>query len=147
MVKNYHLDPGYITVPEANRIVLNMLRITNRNEKKHYNKILAAAKQGLYGGKKHGTRMFQVRKTDIIEYAFSCLKDEQIQLYKIEVVQDINKFEGDSNLPLLDNSTAKNIQYYLKYLKVYGIISDEMYQEGERNLVMRIKVKGLRLNK
>lgn len=145
MVKKYHLDPGFITVPDANRIVLHMLRITNQKEKKHYNKILAGAKKGLFGGKKHGTRMFQVRQADVIEYAQKCLKDEQLKLYNIDVVRDFQKIETTNNLPLIDNSTVKNIQYYLKYLKIYGIITDEIFQEGERNLVMRVRMKELRI--
>ena len=35
----------------------------------HYNKILNGAKKGMFGSKKHGTRMYQVRKEDIIQYA------------------------------------------------------------------------------
>jgi len=140
MGKTYNLEPGYITVPEANRIVLTMLRITNLNEKSHYNKILKGAKQGMYGGKKHGTRMYQVRKKDIKEYALKCLQEEQLQLYKIEIVSG---FEEESTMPLIDNSTAKKIQYYLKYLKFYEIISDAAFQDGEKNLVLRLKMKEL----
>lgn len=72
MSKNYHLDPGYVTIPDANKIVLRILKITNQNNKSHYHNILAGAKQGLYGGKKHGKRMYQVRREDIIQYAEKC---------------------------------------------------------------------------
>ncbi|MDT8861800.1 hypothetical protein N0O92_16425 [Alkalihalobacillus sp. MEB130] len=145
MPKNYRLEPGYITVPEANKVVLNMLRITNQDETSHYKKILQGAKEGLYGGKKHGARMYQVRLKDIKEYALQCLETEQLQLYKIEVVKNLSKVEAEKHLPVVDNSTAKKIQYYLKYLMVYGIITEEMFEEGEKNLVLRLKMKRIKL--
>ncbi|WP_078429830.1 hypothetical protein [Alkalihalobacterium alkalinitrilicum] len=144
MSQKYHLESGYMTVPDANRMVLNMLRITNLNEKSHYKKILAGAKKGLFGGKKHGTRMYQVRKDDINEYVLKCLQEEQLKLFNIEVVKRLDEVEAENRFPLIDNSTAKNIQYYLKYLKFYGIISDETFQLSEKKLVLRVNLKELR---
>lgn len=142
MAKTYHLDPGYITVPEANRIILRILKIINKDNKSHYNKILAGAKKGLFGGKKYGTRMYQVRREDIIHYAQKCLQNEQLQLFDIEETS-FKEFEEQNKLLLIDQSTARNIHYYLKYLKFHRIISDEAFRQGEKTLVMRVKMKNL----
>ncbi|MCP3740824.1 hypothetical protein [Rossellomorea sp. BNER] len=144
-MKNFHLDPGYVTVPEANKIVLRLLRITNQSNKSYYNKILNGAKQGRFGGKKHGKRMYQVRREDIIQYAEKCLQSEQLQLFDIELVPNLHEFEAKQKLQPIDSSTAKNIHYYLKYLKFHEIISEETFLNGERNLVMRVKMKGISL--
>ena len=145
MARNYHLEPGYITVPQANEIVLTMLRIANRQEKKHYNRILAGAKKGEFGGKKHGSRMYQVREADIREYGIACLQEEQVQLFQIEIAQDTNKLDRDRQLPQIDQSTEINIQLYLHYLKHHSIITEEAFKDGERNLLMRIKLRDLNL--
>ncbi|WP_102344804.1 hypothetical protein [Bacillus sp. Marseille-P3661] len=81
MPRNFNLDPGYITVPKANKIVLQILRTVDQHENSHYSKILRRAKIGLLGGKKHGKRMYQVRKKDIMQYAEECLKVEQLKLF------------------------------------------------------------------
>ncbi|OAS87788.1 MULTISPECIES: hypothetical protein [Metabacillus] len=145
MTKNYHLDLGYVTVPEANKIVLRILRITNQNDKSHYNKLLTGAKEGLYGGKKYGKRMYQVRREDIIQYAETCLQNEQLQLFDIELVTNLNKVEEANQLPKIENGTAKTIHYYLRYLKFHEIISEEVFLKGEKNLIMRVKMKDITL--
>lgn len=142
MAKNFHLDPGYVTVPDANKIILRMLRITNQNDKSHYLKILNGAKKGLFGGKKHGKRMYQVRKEDIIQYAEECIQNEQLQLFDIELATSLNEIDARSRLPMIDNNTANQIHYYLRYLKFHGIISDDAFRKGEKNLVMRVKLNG-----
>ncbi|KKI93237.1 hypothetical protein WQ54_05210 [Bacillus sp. SA1-12] len=143
MKKNYHLDPGYVTVPEANKIVLRILRIVNQHDKSHYNKILEGAKKGLFGGKKHGTRMYQVRKEDIIQYAEKCLQSEQLQLFDLELGISLNDIEAQQKLPFIDESTASNIHYYLRYLKFHGIITEEAYLKGEKILVLRLNMNSL----
>lgn len=75
--RKYHLEPGYITIPDANKIVLRILRIVNQKDQTHYRKILAEAKKGLYGGRKYGERIYTVRKKDIIQYAEELLREEQ----------------------------------------------------------------------
>ncbi|ARK32421.1 hypothetical protein [Halalkalibacter krulwichiae] len=145
MARNYHLDPGYMTVPEANKMVLTMLRITNQDDKTHYRKILSAAKKGQLGGKKYGTRMYQVRKKDIEEYAINCLQEEQIKLFDIEVVDNLDTIHAQSKLPTIDQKTAGNIHYYLRYLRFHDIISEDTYGEGEKKLIMRLKIKELNL--
>lgn len=140
MVRKYDTDPGYVTVPEANRIVLRMLRITNQKDKSHYKKILEKAKKGSFGGKKYKKRMYQVRKDDIIEYAKSLLKDDQLKLYDIEIADNLYKVDKLSHVPRIDNQTALKIKHYLNYLKRYNIISDEAFHNGTNNLLLLLKV-------
>jgi len=141
MTKHYHLEPGYVTIPEANKIVLRILRIVDINEKSHYTKILTAAKKGLYGGKKYGSRMYQVRRQDIIQYAERHLQTEQLELFNIDLATNLVEVEMKSKLPSIDTNTAKKMHYYLKYLKFHEIISDEAFQNAEKQLIIRLKMK------
>ncbi|MED1472669.1 hypothetical protein [Bacillus salipaludis] len=140
MSKTYHLDPGYVTVPEANKIVLRILKIINQDDKSHYNKILNGAKRGLFGGKKHGTRMYQVRKEDIIQYAEECMQEEKSKLFDIEVASDLKAIENSKNLTTIDHKTWKVLYYYLTYLKFHEIISEDVFRQAEKNIVLRVKI-------
>jgi len=144
MGRNYHLDAGYITVPEANQIVLRMLRIVNQDDKSHYNKILEGAKKGQFGGKKYGKRMYQVIEDDIKQYAKKLLQKEQLQLFDIDIVTNLDN-GLNVKLPIIDKSTAKKIKYYLTYIKSYQIISEEAFQTGQKNLQMRERMRELSL--
>ncbi|KMY50981.1 hypothetical protein [Peribacillus loiseleuriae] len=64
-------------MPDANKIVLRMLGIVNQNDKSHYYKLLNGEKEGLFGRKKYGKRMYQVRRKDIIQYAEKCFQNEK----------------------------------------------------------------------
>ncbi|RSK28827.1 hypothetical protein EJF36_19180 [Bacillus sp. HMF5848] len=143
MVRKYNLDPGYITVPEANQIVLRVLRIVNKNDKSHYNKILAGAKKGLYGGKKYGSRMYQVRKEDIIEYAEKQLQNEQLQLFDIKVTTSLE--EHDNIVQAIDPTTAKNLYIYLRHLLFHKVISEAIFHECERKIVIRSKLEKIQI--
>lgn len=139
MSRKYNTDPGYVTIPEADEIVLRMLRFKNPNEKSHYNKILAGAKKGLFGGKKYGARMYQVQINAIKEYANECLKEIDIMGIQTDLNFDI--IEKSNELPMIDNSTAIKIEYYLKILKHYEIISDDMLKTSKKNLIMRLNMQ------
>ncbi|MGJ7922530.1 hypothetical protein [Neobacillus sp. LXY-4] len=80
MTRNYHLDPGYITIPSASKIVRQKLGIVT-DEKFYYIKILNGAKKGWFSGKMHGRRMFQVRRNEIIQYAEELLQAEKYNLF------------------------------------------------------------------
>ncbi|MGG5255378.1 hypothetical protein ACQYAD_18285 [Neobacillus sp. SM06] len=136
MVKKYHLDPGYVTIPEANEIVLRILRIVNKGDKSHYNKILEGAKKGIFGGKKHGSRMYQVRKDDIVQYAEECLQNEKANLFNVEIAP--NEIEKLESMPNIDNNTASRLYYYLKSLRFYEIISQDIFQKGEKRIIMSL---------
>lgn len=140
MGKNYNLDPGYVTIPEANDIVKRMLGIVHKEDKTHYNKILKGAKKGLFGGKLHGKRMYQVRKADILQYAEELIEAEKIKLFHIDLASDHNDVNRLSELPMIDHQTARKLYYYLKTLNFHEIISPEIYQNAERELMLRIKV-------
>lgn len=140
MGKNYNLDPGYVTIPEANDIVKRMLGIVHKEDKTHYNKILKGAKKGLYGGKLHGKRMYQVRKADILQYAEELIEAEKIKLFHIDLASSYNEVNRLSELPMIDQQTARKLYYYLKTLSFHEIISPEIYQIAERELMLRIKV-------
>jgi hypothetical protein len=88
MGRNYNLDSGYVTVPEASEIVKRVLGIVNKEDKSHYNQILKGAKKGRYGGKMHGKRMYQVRKQDI-KYAEELLTTEKVRLLHIELADSV----------------------------------------------------------
>lgn len=87
--------------------------------------------------------MYQVRRKDIIQYAEKCLHNEQLHLFDIELVTSLNKVKERNRLPMINKSTASNIHYYLSYLKFHEIISEEVFLRGEKNLVMRVKMKDL----
>ncbi|MGM0904446.1 MAG: hypothetical protein ACQEXB_25525 [Bacillota bacterium] len=86
MGRRYHLDPGYVTIPEAANIVKRMLGITNEEDHAHYKKILRGAKRSWFGGKMHGKRMFQVRRVDIIKYGEELLEAEKFNLFTFDIV-------------------------------------------------------------
>jgi hypothetical protein len=85
MGRKYHLDPGYVTIPEAANIVKGMLGITNEDDHTHYKKILRGAKKNWFGGKMHGKRMFQVRRVDIILYGEELLEAEKFNLFTFDL--------------------------------------------------------------
>ena len=88
MMRNYHLDPGYITIPHAARIVNGMLGTTDKKERKQqYVKILRGAKKGWFGGKMHGRRMFQVYRNDILQYGKELVEAEKYNLFTYDDLQ------------------------------------------------------------
>ena len=107
MSKTFHLDPGYVTVPDANKIVMRILNIFDHNDKSHYNKILNGAKKGLFGGKKHGSRMYQVKEEAIKQYAEECLQSEKLKLFDIEVAPDLKAIEKSKNLTTMITKPQK----------------------------------------
>lgn len=86
MGRKYHLDPGYVTIPEAASIVKGMLGNNNKDDYSHYYKILRGAKRRMFGGKMHGKRMFQVRRVDIIQYGEELLEAEKFNLFTFELL-------------------------------------------------------------
>jgi hypothetical protein len=90
MGRKYHLDPGYVTIPEAANIVKGMLGISNEDDHSHYLKILRGAKKNWFGGKMHGKRMFQVRRIDIIKYGEELLEAEKFNLFTFDLVAHQN---------------------------------------------------------
>jgi hypothetical protein len=62
LTRTYHVDQGYVTIPEANKIVLRILNIIDRGDKSHYKRIYSGTKKGLYGGKKYGSRYVPGKK-------------------------------------------------------------------------------------
>lgn len=143
MARTYNLDPGYVTIPEANKIVQRILNIIDLGDKSLYNKILNDAKKGLFGGKKYGSRMYQVKREDITQYAEECLQKEKLKLFNIEVVSDVNNFEKSFNHINLDTKTAKNLEYYLESLRFHNIISEEIYHNAKKNIIMRVNMSTL----
>jgi hypothetical protein len=93
LARTYHLDPGYVTIPTATKIVLRKLAIGTKNDKTYYKKILSGAKKGWFGGKMHRKRMFQVRKKDIHQYAEELLAAEKFNLFTFDKV--VLKFPAD----------------------------------------------------
>ena len=140
MGRNYQLDPGYVTIPEASDIVKRMLGIVNKEDKTHYNQILKGAKKGLYGGKLHGKRMYQVRKADIVQYAEELLEAEKIKLFQFEMATDATEINSLNELPMIDQTTVQKLYYFLKTLRFHEIISHENYQNAERQLMLRMKI-------
>ncbi|MGJ7922902.1 hypothetical protein [Neobacillus sp. LXY-4] len=140
MTKNYHLDPGYVTIPEANKIVLRILGVANKDDKSHYNKILNGAKKGLYGGKKHGSRMYQVRREDIIQYAEELLQVEKINLFDFDLETNAKEIEKLSKLPDIDQNTATKLYVYLKTLKFHEIITQEAFHDAEKKIILRMNM-------
>jgi len=138
--RKYHLDPGYITIPDANKIVLRILRIANQADQTHYRKILAGAKKGLYGGKKYGERIYTVLKKDIIQYAEELLQEEQKKLLHLTVAKDLKEIETHKNMPPINHVTAEKIRNSLTFLKFHTIISENVYRNGEQLLNMRLEI-------
>lgn len=85
MPRRYHLDPGYVTIPEAANIVKKMLGIYNQEEQNHYTFILRGVKKGWFGGKMHGKRMFQARRKDIIQYGEELIEAEKFNLFNLDI--------------------------------------------------------------
>jgi hypothetical protein len=88
MGRNYHLDPGYVTIPEAEELI----------------------------------------------------EAEKMKLFHIDLSSDYNDVNKISELPMIDHQTARKLYYYLKTLSFHEIISPEIYQNAERELMLRIKV-------
>jgi hypothetical protein len=144
MTRHYHLDPGYITIPEANDVVKRILKIANQNDKTHYHIILEGAKKGKFGGKKHGKRIYQVLREEIIQYANEFLQEEKLKLFNIEVIKSLDHIMGKENT-IIDKNTANRIYTCLKYLKLNEIITDEAYQHGERTLIQRVRFQSFKI--
>jgi hypothetical protein len=138
LTRTYHVDPGYVTIPEANKIVLRILNIIDQGDKSHYNKILSGAKKGLYGGKKYGSRMYQVKREEIVQYAEESLQKEKLKLFNIEIVSVVN-----TNNKTIDIKTAKNLEYYLETLRFHDIITEEMYHSAKKNIMMRVNLSAI----
>lgn len=82
VARHYHLDPGYITIPKAASIINGMLAISDQKEQKQqYKKILRGAKKGWFGGKRHGKRMLQVYRNDILQYGKELMEAEKYNLF------------------------------------------------------------------
>jgi hypothetical protein len=88
LARNYNLDPGYITIPTASKIVQSVLGIVHDENFSHYLRILSGAKKGWFGGKMHGRRMFQVRQVEIIQYAKELQHAEKYNLFTYETVSN-----------------------------------------------------------
>lgn len=138
MARHYRLEPGYITIPEANDVVKRILKIANQNDKTHYRIILEGAKKGHFGGKKHGKKIYQVLREDIIHYAEVLLKEEKLKLYNIHIIKDLEEIVGKQS-HIIDNQTADRLYNCLKYLKLNDIITEEAYQLGERKIIQRVR--------
>ncbi|SEN71228.1 hypothetical protein SAMN05192533_11832 [Mesobacillus persicus] len=91
MGRMYHLDHGYITIPEANNIVKRTLGIVKKDDKTYYFKILRFAKKGWFGGKMHGKRMFQVRRKDIVQYAEELLEAQRYNLFNFHLATELTE--------------------------------------------------------
>lgn len=144
MTRHYNLDSGYITIPEANDVVKRILKIANQNDKTHYHIILEGAKKGQFGGKKHGKRIYQVLREEIIHYANELLKKETLKLFNIDIIKSIDDIIGKETT-IIDRNTANRIYNCLKYLKLNEIITDEAYQHGERTLIQRVQFQSLKI--
>ncbi|HZG72369.1 MAG TPA: hypothetical protein VEY51_12610 [Chondromyces sp.] len=107
-MRTYHLDPGYVTIPEATRIVTRMLCITNKDDRVHYKKILRGAKKGWFGGKMHGKRMFQVRRRDIIQYAEELLEAEKFNLFIFDFSTHSHK---PSKFPVTTQEAGRQLNF------------------------------------
>lgn len=138
MGRNYNLDPGYVTIPEAANIVKRMLGIVKKEDKTHYNTILRGAKKGWFGGKTHGKRMYQVCRKEIIQYAEELLKAERFNLFNFDISTDSKEIERISKLSEIDQETARKLYYYLKTLRFHDIISADIYQNAEKMLMLRM---------
>lgn len=88
MGRMYHLDSGYVTIPEASNIVKRTLGIAKKDDKTYYFKILRFAKNGWFGGKMHGKRMFQVRRKDIVQYAEELLEAQRFNLFNFHLATE-----------------------------------------------------------
>ena len=84
--------------------------------------------------------MYQVRKADILQYAEELIEAEKIKLFHIDLASSYNEVNRLSELPMIDQQTARKLYYYLKTLSFHEIISPEIYQIAERELMLRIKV-------
>lgn len=138
--RSYNLETGYITVPDANKIVLRVLGIVNKEDKTYYNKILSDAKKGKYGGKLHGKRIYQVRKDDIMQYAEELLHAEKLKLFKLEFAKNTEEVERLGKLPEIDSETAAKLYYYLRTLRFHEIISSGTHQNAEKQLMLRVSM-------
>jgi len=83
--------------------------------------------------------MYQVRKADILQYAEELIDAEKIKLFHIDLASD-NEINRLSEFPMIDQQTARKLYDYLKILSFHEIISPEIFQNTERELMLRIKV-------
>jgi hypothetical protein len=140
LTTRYHLEPGYVTVPDANKMVLSILKMVGHEDKSHYYKILNGAKKGLFGGKKYGSRMYQVRKEDIRLYAEECFQTEKLKLFNFEIVSDLESINKNHNI---DKRTANELLNYLISLRFYQIISEEVFDKARKKVIMRVNISVL----
>jgi hypothetical protein len=140
LTTRYHLEPGYVTVPDANKMVLSILKMVGQEDKSHYNKILIGAKKGLFGGKKYGSRMYQVRNEDIRLYAEECLQTEKLTLFNFEIVSNLEFLNKNQNI---DKRLANELLNYLISLRFYQIISEEIFDSARKKIIMSVNLSVL----
>ncbi|WP_186579783.1 hypothetical protein [Aquibacillus kalidii] len=143
--RHYNVDPGYVTITEASEIVSNILRLTKQDSQTYKTTIREGAKNGLFGGKKYKKKMYQVKRADIYQFAHDLKREEQLALYNIEIAPNLDNINKTRKLPIIDTKTAQQIIYCIKYLRLQEIISDEVYQKAERNLILRTAISGAKL--
>jgi hypothetical protein len=76
MKRNYSLVEGYLTIPQASELIAERIGKKNNKstEKRYYKIILSGAKEGNYGAIKYGSKMYQVKLSEISKFTEKELK-------------------------------------------------------------------------
>ncbi|WP_110113086.1 hypothetical protein [Bacillus sp. CGMCC 1.16541] len=139
MKRMYQTDKGYITLPEAASIVVKMLKVENKAEAQaHYQLLLNHAKAGLLGAKRFGTRMYQVKRDKIIQYAEELALEERINLFNIHLVENIQDLTQSKEI-IIDAKVADHLISSLQSLLIYKVIDEETYTNIEQDIIKKWK--------
>ncbi|MBM7703572.1 hypothetical protein [Metabacillus iocasae] len=137
MKRMYQTNKGFITIPEATRIMVKMLKVQSEKEAQaHYQELLDKAKLGMFGAKRFGTRMYQVKRDAIIEYAEECALEERINLFNIHLVENIQDIAQSKEM-IMDAKVADHLISSLQSLLIYKVIDEEAYTKMEQDIVQK----------
>ncbi len=95
--KNFKVDTGFMTCPDATRLFLDIVGKQESDFKEFYNVFLDGAKCGQFDGKEYKTNMYQVKKAKVVEFANDYLANKSVQvahkqltLFDVGVIEEIN---------------------------------------------------------
>jgi len=95
--KNFKVDLGYMTCPDATRLFLDIVGKQESDFKEFYSVFLEGAKRGQFGGKEYKTNMYQVWKAKVVQFANEFksnqsepMEPKQLALFDIDEVEEKN---------------------------------------------------------
>jgi hypothetical protein len=102
--RNYSLLEGYLTIPQASKLIAAKIGKKNNKsvERRYYKIMLEGAKRKKYGAIKYGTKMFQIKESEVNNFI-----DKEIK--KLGISDTVVKYDAIvNNVEKIIKLDAKN---------------------------------------